>query len=148
MFSFSETALTPGFLVVHANLPEQLRALVVSWTKAYPLAVLETETVLVQSNGIAQWLKLALAEGLMDAGCDVIDIGMTGTEEVYFATFHLQVDGGIEVTASHNPIDYNGMKLVQSGARPISGDSGLFAIQQLDVFPIGLFFRRTDCINQ
>jgi phosphomannomutase len=76
-------------------------------------------------------LKLALAEGLMDAGCDVIDIGMTGTEEVYFATFHLKVDGGIEVTASHNPIDYNGMKLVQSGARPISGDSGLFAIQQL-----------------
>jgi len=76
-------------------------------------------------------LKLALAEGLMDAGCDVIDIGMTGTEEVYFATFHLEVDGGIEVTASHNPIDYNGMKLVQSGARPISGDSGLFAIQQL-----------------
>ena len=76
-------------------------------------------------------LKLALAEGLMDAGCDVIDIGMTGTEEVYFATFYLQVDGGIEVTASHNPIDYNGMKLVQSGARPISGDSGLFAIQQL-----------------
>ncbi|WP_215397591.1 phosphomannomutase CpsG [Rheinheimera oceanensis] len=76
-------------------------------------------------------LKLALAEGLMDAGCDVIDIGMTGTEEVYFATFHLGVDGGIEVTASHNPIDYNGMKLVQSGARPISGDSGLFAIQQL-----------------
>lgn len=76
-------------------------------------------------------LKLALAKGLMDAGCDVIDIGMTGTEEVYFATFHLGVDGGIEVTASHNPIDYNGMKLVQSGARPISGDSGLFAIQQL-----------------
>lgn len=61
MFSTSHTALTPGFLVVHANLPEQLRALVVSWTKAYPLAVLETETVLVQSNGIAQWLKLALA---------------------------------------------------------------------------------------
>lgn len=61
MFSPSQAALTPGFLVVHANLPEQLRALVVSWTKAYPLAVLETETVLVQSNGIAQWLKLALA---------------------------------------------------------------------------------------
>ncbi len=53
--------LVPGFLVVHANLPEQLRALVVQWTKAYPLAVLESETVLVQSNGIAQWLKLALA---------------------------------------------------------------------------------------
>lgn len=76
-------------------------------------------------------LKLALAEGLLDAGCDVIDIGMTGTEEVYFATFHLQVDGGIEVTASHNPIDYNGMKLVQKDARPISGDTGLFTIRQL-----------------
>lgn len=61
MLNAHHTALTPGFLVVHANLPEQLRALVVSWTKAYPLAVLETETVLVQSNGIAQWLKLALA---------------------------------------------------------------------------------------
>ncbi|MBU1438349.1 MAG: exodeoxyribonuclease V subunit gamma [Gammaproteobacteria bacterium] len=61
MFNPHLTPLTPGFLVVHANLPEQLRALVVSWTKAYPLAVLETETVLVQSNGIAQWLKLALA---------------------------------------------------------------------------------------
>ena len=56
---------------------------------------------------------------------------MTGTEEVYFATFHLQVDGGIEVTASHNPIDYNGMKLVQQGARPISGDSGLFDIKAI-----------------
>ena len=48
-------------------------------------------------------LKQALANGLMDAGCDVIDLGMTGTEEVYFAAFHLDVDGGIEVTASHNP---------------------------------------------
>lgn len=59
--------LEPGFLVVHANLPEQLRALIVHWTKAYPLAVLETETVLVQSNGIAQWLKLALAADSQDA---------------------------------------------------------------------------------
>lgn len=58
-------------------------------------------------------LKQALANGLMDAGCDVIDLGMTGTEEVYFAAFHLDVDGGIEVTASHNPIDFNGMKLVR-----------------------------------
>ncbi|EDU3496240.1 phosphomannomutase CpsG, partial [Salmonella enterica] len=57
-------------------------------------------------------LKLALAKGLQDAGVDVLDIGMSGTEEIYFATFHLGVDGGIEVTASHNPMDYNGMKLV------------------------------------
>lgn len=76
-------------------------------------------------------LKLALANGLMDEGVNVIDIGMTGTEEVYFATFHLQVDGGIEVTASHNPLDYNGMKLVRQGAQPISGDTGLKEIQQL-----------------
>ncbi|MDR3429448.1 phosphomannomutase CpsG [Silvimonas sp.] len=76
-------------------------------------------------------LKAALANGLMDGGADVIDIGMTGTEEVYFAAFHLDVDGGIEVTASHNPIDYNGMKLVKRGARPISGDTGLKEVQHL-----------------
>ena len=67
----------------------------------------------------------------MDDGADVIDIGTTGTEEVYFAAFHLDVDGGIEVTASHNPMDYNGMKLVARGAVPISGDTGLKAIQSL-----------------
>jgi phosphomannomutase len=76
-------------------------------------------------------LKLALANGMMDGGADVIDIGLTGTEEVYFAAFHLDVDGGIEVTASHNPMDYNGMKLVARGAQPISGDTGLKAIQVL-----------------
>lgn len=76
-------------------------------------------------------LKQALAKGLMDAGVEVIDIGMTGTEEIYFAAFHLDVDGGIEVTASHNPMDYNGLKFVGRGALPISGDSGLRAIQQL-----------------
>jgi phosphomannomutase len=76
-------------------------------------------------------LKLALANGLMDGGSDVIDIGMTGTEEIYFAAFHLDVDGGIEVTASHNPIDYNGLKLVRRGAQPISGDTGLKEIQRL-----------------
>lgn len=82
-------------------------------------------------------LKQALAEGLMDAGVDVIDIGLAGTEEVYFAAFHLDVDGGIEVTASHNPMDYNGMKLVRRGAQPISGDTGLKEIQRLaeqDIF--------------
>lgn len=76
-------------------------------------------------------LKRALAQGLLDAGADVIDIGLTGTEEIYFAAFHLDVDGGIEVTASHNPMDYNGMKFVRRGARPISGDSGLREIQAL-----------------
>lgn len=76
-------------------------------------------------------LKQALANGLMDAGVNVIDLGVTGTEEIYFATFHLGVDGGIEVTASHNPMDYNGMKLVREGSKPISGDTGLREIQAL-----------------
>ncbi|WP_338517626.1 phosphomannomutase CpsG [Alteromonas gracilis] len=74
-------------------------------------------------------LKLALSAGLIDAGADVLDIGMAGTEEIYFATKHLGVDGGIEVTASHNPIDYNGMKLVKADSVPISGDTGLNAIK-------------------
>nr|WP_024965017.1 phosphomannomutase CpsG [Pantoea sp. IMH] len=76
-------------------------------------------------------LKQALARGLQDAGVNVLDIGLSGTEEIYFATWHLGVDGGIEVTASHNPIDYNGMKLVRAGARPLSGDTGLRDIQRL-----------------
>lgn len=79
----------------------------------------------------SETLKLALANGLQDAGVNVIDLGMTGTEEIYFATFHLGVDGGIEVTASHNPMDYNGMKLVREGSKPISGDTGLKEIQRL-----------------
>jgi phosphomannomutase len=76
-------------------------------------------------------LKIALARGLQDAGVDVLDIGLSGTEEIYFATWHLNVDGGIEVTASHNPMDYNGMKLVREGARPVSGDTGLRDVQRL-----------------
>ncbi|OKB68775.1 phosphomannomutase [Serratia marcescens] len=76
-------------------------------------------------------LKLALARGLQDSGTDVIDIGLSGTEEIYFATSHLKVDGGIEVTASHNPMDYNGMKLVREESKPISGDTGLRDIQRL-----------------
>ena len=76
-------------------------------------------------------LKTALSNGLRDEGVNVIDIGMVGTEEIYFATSHLQADGGIEITASHNPIDYNGMKLVRAGSQPISGDSGLHEIKRL-----------------
>lgn len=76
-------------------------------------------------------LKQALTKGLMDQGVDVVDIGMVGTEEIYFAAFHLDIDGGIEVTASHNPTNYNGMKLVRQGARPISGDTGLNFIREL-----------------
>ncbi|MDA5343725.1 phosphomannomutase [Stenotrophomonas maltophilia] len=74
-------------------------------------------------------LMQAAIEGLTASGRDVIDIGLCGTEEVYFQTFHRQAAGGIMVTASHNPMDYNGMKLVRDGAKPISGDTGLFDIR-------------------
>lgn len=76
-------------------------------------------------------LKQATIRGLNDAGVNVLDLGMTGTEEIYFAAFHLDVQGGIEVTASHNPMDYNGMKLVRENSRPISADTGLKDIQAL-----------------
>ncbi len=76
-------------------------------------------------------LKLALANGLMDGGANVVDLGLCGTEHIYFATSHLNCDGGIVVTASHNPIDYNGMKLVRENSKPISGDTGLFDIKAL-----------------
>ncbi len=79
----------------------------------------------------SEGLKQATIRGLNDAGVNVLDLGMTGTEEVYFGAFHLDVQGGIEITASHNPMDYNGMKLVRENARPISADTGLKEIQAL-----------------
>ncbi|OQR28761.1 phosphomannomutase [Pseudomonas sp. Bc-h] len=80
----------------------------------------------LESPALAQ----ALMQGIQEAGADVIDIGLCGTEEVYFATSHYAADGGVMVTASHNPKGYNGMKLVQRESRPISGDTGLDAIRQ------------------
>ena len=73
----------------------------------------------------------ALTRGLLDSGVDVYDIGLCGTEVVYFATFNEAMDGGVMVTASHNPPDYNGMKFVREQSRPISGDTGLKDIQRL-----------------
>jgi len=73
----------------------------------------------------------SLSRGISQAGAEVINIGLCGTEEIYFATNFLDTDGGIMVTASHNPADYNGMKIVGSGARPISMDSGLQEIKGL-----------------
>ena len=78
----------------------------------------------------------ALIKGLQDSGVDVYDIGLSGTEEVYYATFAYQdagvaMDGGIMVTASHNPKDFNGMKLVRELSKPVSGDTGLNDIKKL-----------------
>lgn len=94
---------------------------------------LKLKTVVVggDARATSASLKMALAEGLQDEGCHVTDIGMVGTEEIYFATSHLGVDGGVEVTASHNPINYNGMKLVREQSKPVSGDTGLNDIKAM-----------------
>lgn len=73
----------------------------------------------------------ALAHGLAERGVEVLDLGLCGTEEVYWAAQQPGIDGGIEITASHNPIDFNGMKLVLGGAIPVSGDSGLRDLHDL-----------------
>jgi len=75
-------------------------------------------------------LQEALVRGLTEMGCDVVDIGQCGTEMIYFATAHLKLDGGIMITASHNPKQYNGMKLVRRESRPISSDTGLKDIEE------------------
>jgi phosphomannomutase len=76
-------------------------------------------------------LSKALIQGITDQGANVLDIGLCGSEEVYYGTSDLDADGGIIVTASHNPADYNGMKFVSKHSRPISGDNGLFEIRDI-----------------
>ena len=96
-------------------------------------AMFAAETVVVghdiRLSGPA--IVAALTEGLRHGGTKVIDIGQCGTEMIYFATAHLKADGGIMVTASHNPKEYNGMKLVRRDARPISADTGLKEIGEM-----------------
>ena len=118
---------------IRGRVPEELNEDLAYWIgQAYathfsPKVMAIGHDIRLSGPGLAQ----ALAAGLMTAGVDVLDIGQCGTEEIYFAAAHLAVDGGIIVTASHNPADYNGMKLVRQGARPISGDSGLRDIERL-----------------
>lgn len=76
-------------------------------------------------------LSKSVIDGLADAGCQVIDIGQCGTEMLYFAVFYLHLDGGIMVTASHNPKSYNGFKLVAEGAKPLSKNAGLGELEYL-----------------
>jgi len=118
---------------IRGRLPDQLNT-DIAWRigRAYaqflqPQRVVIGHDVRISSPSLSD----ALAKGLTEGGSDVLDIGLCGTEEIYHATFSQQLDGGIMVTASHNPIDYNGMKLVREQSRPISGDSGLNEIQEL-----------------
>jgi phosphomannomutase/phosphomannomutase/phosphoglucomutase len=112
-----------------------------------PNRVIVGRDIRLSSNEMAD----AVIKGLQDAGVDVYDIGLCGTEEVYYATFAyreagLPMDGGIMVTASHNPKDYNGMKLVREQSKPVSGDTGLNDIKQLaeaNNFPASVAHRGT-----
>jgi len=79
------------------------------------------------SEGISN----ALTEGITDAGCDVIDLGLCGTEMIYFGTPYLNADGGVMITASHNPPEYNGLKFVKKGSVPFGYDSGLNEIEKM-----------------
>lgn len=118
---------------VRGRVPDQLNPDVAYRIGRAYAAVIKPHKVVIghdirlSSESIAQ----SLANGLLDAGVDVYDIGQCGTEEIYFATSHANMDGGIVVTASHNPKDYNGMKFVREASKPISGDSGLREIQTL-----------------
>ncbi|MBT9098031.1 phosphomannomutase [Methylovulum psychrotolerans] len=123
---------------IRGRLPDELNAdIAYRIGRAYaehlqPKAVIVGRDIRLSSDEMAA----ALSQGLVDAGVNVYDIGLCGTEEVYFATFAYQnqgvaMDGGIMVTASHNPKDYNGMKLVRELSKPISGDTGLHDIKAL-----------------
>ncbi|WNC69664.1 phosphomannomutase CpsG [Thalassotalea nanhaiensis] len=105
--------------------------------------VLQPKTVVIGGDIrlTSKAFKLAVACGLQSEGVDVIDLGMTGTEEVYFATSFLKADGGIEITASHNPINYNGMKFVQENSKPVSGDTGLNDIKAVAEEILSLNYR-------
>ena len=96
-------------------------------------ALFGAETVVVGCDIRLTGPKLlqALCDGLQDGGANVIDIGQCGTEMIYFATAYLNADGGVMVTASHNPAQYNGLKLVRRDARPVGVDSGLKEIEEM-----------------
>ncbi|MDA3922597.1 MAG: phosphomannomutase [Salinisphaera sp.] len=117
---------------VRARVPEELNAELARRIGQAFVAEIGARTVVVgrdmrlSSNELAE----ALIDGLTTAGANVLDVGLCGTEEVYYGTFSQNADGGIMVTASHNPKDYNGLKFVREQAKPISADTGLFDIEK------------------
>ncbi|MEM0954809.1 MAG: phosphomannomutase [Pseudomonadota bacterium] len=118
---------------VRGRIPDQLNEDIARRIGLAYAEVIKPERVVVGHDIrlTSEAIKGALVDGLRDAGVHVFDIGLCGTEEIYFATSYAEMDGGIAVTASHNPKDYNGMKFVRAGSEPISGDSGLKDIQRL-----------------
>ena len=118
---------------IRGKVPDELNDDLAYWigqayaARFHPKSIAVGHDIRLSGKGLTD----ALTKGFLDGGVDVIDIGLCGTEEIYFASFYLEVDGGIIVTASHNPAEYNGMKLVRKGARPVSGDSGLGDIEKM-----------------
>jgi phosphomannomutase len=100
--------------------------------KIYPVLINATKIVIGHDiRKSSEDISTALSKGLTDSGVDVIDIGLCGTEMVYYATPALDADGGIMITASHNPPEYNGMKFVKKGSVPVGYDSGLKEMEQM-----------------
>ena len=118
---------------VRGRIPDQLNEDVAYRIGRAYAAFLQPKTVVVGEDIrlSSPGLRKALVRGLTDSGVDVKELGLCGTEVVYFATDHYDYDGGIMVTASHNPMDYNGLKFVREGSRPISADTGLQDIREL-----------------
>ena len=121
---------------IRGKVPDELNAVLArkigrSFAAVYNLKkVVVGRDIRLSSEALVQ----ALISGLRDMGTSVLDLGLCGTEEIYHAAFSMEqdgVDGGVIVTASHNPADYNGMKFVVRGARPVTGESGLKEMAQL-----------------
>ena len=110
---------------INEDIAHAVGAAYATWLK--PARVVVGHDIRLSSPAISD----ALTRGLTGCGVDVYDIGLCGTEMIYFATSAESMNGGIMVTASHNPPDYNGMKFVRAGSRPISGDTGLLEIRSI-----------------
>lgn len=129
---------------IRGRIPDQLNAnIAYRIGRAYAVFLQPERTVVGHDIRLSSpAISAALVDGLRDGGSSVLDIGQCGTEEVYFATFHHQTSGGVMVTASHNPIDFNGMKPVREQSKPISNDTGLKDIKRLaeqgDFAPVGV----------
>ena len=97
----------------------------------------------VRESSPQLWQKVI--EGLVDSGVDVLNLGRISTDMLYFAVTHYRTDGGIIISASHNPAVYNGMKLVGRHATPISSDTGLYDLR--DAIQSNVLFKKqkTDC---
>src|SRR5262249_32269288 len=93
-------------------------------------------------------IAAAVIEGATEGGADVVDIGLAGTEMLYFAVGEFGLDGGVAVTASHNPKEYTGMKIVRRGALPVGGEAGLLEVRDRALRGFGQPARRGDVLPE